>query len=80
MDPAVEWTGSLDIEELDGALEKLEREFPRQARIVELRYFGDLSEEQTAEVLDLSSRTVRREWRFAKAWLSRELGDESEPD
>ena len=52
---------------------------PRQAKVVELRYFGGLSDEEAAEVLNTSARTVRRDWKFAKAWLQRELraGDSS---
>lgn len=73
VDPPVEWAGSVDLEQLDRALKSLEEEFPRQARIVELRYFGDLSAEDTAEVLGVSRRTVTREWRFARAWLTRAL-------
>jgi RNA polymerase sigma factor (TIGR02999 family) len=46
---------------------------PRQAKVVELRYFGGMSEEETAEVLKSSLRTVRRDWQFAKAWLQHEL-------
>ena len=46
---------------------------PRQAKIVELRYFGGLTEEEIVAALDISPRTVRRDWNFAKAWLSREL-------
>jgi len=46
---------------------------PRQAKVVELRYFGGLSEEETAEVLKISVRTVRRDWDFSKSWLMREL-------
>jgi RNA polymerase sigma factor (TIGR02999 family) len=59
---------------LDEALEALSRLAPRQAKVVELRYFGGMSEEETAEVLQTSPRTVRRDWQFAKAWLQRELG------
>jgi RNA polymerase sigma factor (TIGR02999 family) len=58
---------------LDDALEAFTQLAPRQARLVELRYFGGLSEEETAEVLKISLRTVRRDWVFAKAWLAREL-------
>ena len=58
---------------LDEALTALSRLAPRQARIVELRYFGGLSEEEIAAALDISPRTIRRDWDFAKAWLSREL-------
>lgn len=62
-----------DLVALDGALEELERKAPRQARVVELRYFGGLSVEDTARALDVSERTVAREWRFARAWLSKRL-------
>jgi RNA polymerase sigma factor (sigma-70 family) len=48
---------------------------PRQARLVELRYFGGLSLEETATLLDISPTTVKREWRIAKAWLYRRLSD-----
>jgi len=58
---------------LDDALEALARIAPRQAKVVELRYFGGLSVEQTVEVMGISERTVMRDWEFAKAWLSREL-------
>jgi RNA polymerase sigma factor (sigma-70 family) len=46
---------------------------PRQSQIVELRYFGGLSEEEIAEALKISPRTVRRDWSLARAWLYREL-------
>jgi len=46
---------------------------PRQSRVVELRYFGGLSLEETAEVLNVSVGTVRRDWSLAQAWLYREL-------
>jgi len=58
---------------LDDALEAFAEIAPRQAKVVELRYFGGLSEEEIAEVLKTSSRTVRRDWDFAKSWLMREL-------
>jgi RNA polymerase sigma factor (TIGR02999 family) len=58
---------------LDDALEAFSKLAPRQAKVVELRYFGGLSEEETAEVLKISTRTVRRDWDFAKSWLAREL-------
>jgi RNA polymerase sigma factor (TIGR02999 family) len=58
---------------LDEALTAFSRIAPRQAKVVELRYFGGLSEEETAEVLKSSPRTVRRDWQFAKAWLQQEL-------
>ena len=59
---------------LDEALEAFSKLAPRQSKVVELRYFGGLSEEETAEVLRISVRTVRRDWDFAKSWLMRELG------
>ena len=58
---------------LDDALEAFAAMAPRQAKIVELRYFGGLQEEEIAEVLKISPRTVRRDWDFARAWLAREL-------
>ena len=58
---------------LDDALTALAQLDPREARVVELRFFGGLSEEETAEVLGVSSRTVKRDWAMARAWLTREL-------
>ena len=58
---------------LDEALTAFSRLAPRQARVVELRYFGGLTEEEIVAALEISPRTVRRDWDFAKAWLSREL-------
>jgi RNA polymerase sigma factor (TIGR02999 family) len=58
---------------LDEALEAFSKLAPRQAKVVELRYFGGLSEEQTARVLKISTRTVSRDWDFARSWLMREL-------
>ena len=58
---------------LDEALTEFSQLAPRQARVVELRYFGGLTEEEIAAVMKISSRTVRRDWDFAKAWLTREL-------
>lgn len=58
------------------ALERLEAFDPRQARVVELRYFGGLSAEETAEVMGISERTVEREWALAKAWLRTQLAAE----
>lgn len=63
----------LDVLRLEEALSSLEAIDPRQAKIVELRFFGGLSIEETAYVLDISETTVRREWTFAKAWFQREL-------
>jgi RNA polymerase sigma factor (TIGR02999 family) len=58
---------------LDDALEGLARLDPRRARVIELRFFGGLSVEETAEVLGVSPQTVMRDWRLARAWLAREL-------
>jgi RNA polymerase sigma factor (TIGR02999 family) len=58
---------------LDDALEAFSRVAPRQAKVVELRYFGGLGEEEIVQVLGISPRTVRRDWDFARAWLMREL-------
>jgi RNA polymerase sigma factor (TIGR02999 family) len=59
---------------LDDALTAFSQIAPRQSRVVELRYFGGMSEEETANVMETSPRTVRRDWQFAKAWLQHELG------
>src|SRR6266487_2524578 len=64
---------------LDEALERLAVQDPRKSQIVELRYFGGLTVEETAEFLKLSQRTAEREWNMAKAWLYRALSGE-EPD
>lgn len=61
---------------LDEALEELSKLDQRKSRVVELRYFGGLSLEETAEVLQVSLMTVRRDWRAAKAWLYKAMKDE----
>ena len=58
---------------LDAALDELARLSPRQASIVESRYFGGMEVAETAQVMGISEATVVRDWRVAKAWLSREL-------
>jgi RNA polymerase sigma-70 factor, ECF subfamily len=63
-----------DVVALDEALVRLAELDPQQARLVELRFFGGLSIEETAEVLEISPATVKRSWNVAKAWLARELG------
>ncbi len=65
----------IDLLALDEVMQSLEKVDPRQAKIVELRFFGGLSIEETAYVLSVSETTVRREWTFAKAWFQRELGN-----
>ena len=62
-----------DLVALDDALQALAAEYPRQAQVVELRFFGGLSVEETAEVLQVSAITVMRDWQLAKVWLAREL-------
>jgi len=62
-----------DLVALDEALERLSAADPRKARVVELRFFGGLSVQESAEVLNISQVTVRRDWQFAKTWLLREL-------
>jgi len=64
---------SEDILNLDEALERLSKLDARQGRIVELRFFGGLSVEETAEFLNISPKTVKRDWAVAKAWLHGEL-------
>jgi RNA polymerase sigma factor (TIGR02999 family) len=67
-----------DIEEIlsiDGVLDRLEQIAPRQVRIVECRYFAGMTEQETAEALDLAVRTVQREWFKARAWLREALVD-----
>ncbi|TAM84543.1 MAG: sigma-70 family RNA polymerase sigma factor [Acidobacteria bacterium] len=59
--------------ELDEALKRLEALDPRKSQVVEMRYFGGLSIEETAEGLKVSAETVRRDWKMARAWLHREL-------
>ncbi len=72
--PGVE---AVDALWLDRALQKLEALDPQQGRVVELRFFGGLSVEETAEVLDVSPTTVKREWAIAKAWLLQALEREA---
>jgi RNA polymerase sigma factor (TIGR02999 family) len=62
-----------DVLALDEALEKLNKVDPRQARIVEMRFFGGLTVSEVAEVLNVSKRTVEGEWTMVRAWLRREL-------
>jgi RNA polymerase sigma factor (TIGR02999 family) len=64
---------SADLIALDDALQALEKLDPRQARVVELRFFAGLSQEEVAEALNVSVGTVRRDWSLAEAWLFREL-------
>ena len=62
-----------DVLKLDSALDELARLNPRQAAMVESRFFGGLDVSETAQLLDVSEATILRDWRAVKAWLSREL-------
>ena len=64
---------NFDVVALDDALQKLEKIFPQQARIVELRFYAGLTIDETAEVMGISPATISREWTMARAWLKREL-------
>jgi RNA polymerase sigma factor (TIGR02999 family) len=68
---------SAELIALDQALKKLAKWDPRQVRIVELRYFAGLTEEEIAEILNISRRTVTRDWNVAKAWLQKELSGDA---
>jgi len=69
---------STDVLALDKALRELEKIDPRKSQIVELRFFGGLSQEETAEALNVSVATVRHDWSLARAWLARELKKKGE--
>ena len=71
---------AVELLALDHALERLAVLDARKGRVVELRFFGGLSLDETAEVMGISSPTVQREWRTAKAWLHRTLTAESQPE
>ena len=60
---------------LNQAMKRLEKRDPRQCRIVELRFFAGMTTDEVCEILDISERTMRREWTMAKRWLARELGN-----
>ena len=68
----------VDLLELDDALQKLSELDPRQAAIVELRFFGQLTVAEVADVLEVSKRTVEKEWTVIRAWLRRELSEDDE--
>jgi RNA polymerase sigma factor (TIGR02999 family) len=73
LDEALLGTRGVEVLALDEALESLSKTDPRKARVVELRYFGGLSVEETADVLQVAPETVMRDWKMAKTWLFREL-------
>jgi RNA polymerase sigma factor (TIGR02999 family) len=74
--PTLHSDGAASLCALDDALESLARIDPRRAKVIELRFFGGLSVEETGEVLQVSPQTVMRDWRLARAWLARELRGE----
>lgn len=67
----------LDVLALEDALKTMREVDPRQAQVATLRLFSEMGDDQIAELLDVSQRTVERDWKMAKAWLRRELSDES---
>ncbi|MFZ0504885.1 MAG: ECF-type sigma factor, partial [Chthoniobacterales bacterium] len=69
---------TVDLIELDLALKELENQGEDLSRLVELRFFAGMTIEETAEVLGVSPRTVKRDWQFAKAWLKRRLEPQTE--
>jgi RNA polymerase sigma factor (TIGR02999 family) len=75
LDEGMAVTSPLDVDvlALDRALEKLAAVDERKSRVIELRFFGGLTVEETAEVLHMSTDTIKRDWRLAKLWLLREL-------
>ncbi len=70
---------ALDLLDLDRALSSFAESYPRQARVVEMRYFADLEIEEIAEFLEISPATVKRDWQFARVWLKAELGGGGSP-
>ena len=72
--PAVRLDRASELCALDDALHTLLQMDPRRAEVIELRFFGGLSVEEAAEVLNVSPQTVLRDWKIARAWLARELG------
>ena len=67
----------VDVLALDEALTRLTRQYPEQGRLVELRYFGGLTIEETGEAMGISPATVKRQWMVARAWLVRDLKGEA---
>lgn len=65
---------AIELVALDGALENFARTYPRKSEVVELKFFGGLDMKEISKVLDVSEKTVLRDWNFAKLWLCRELG------
>ena len=68
----------VDLVALDTVLERFTQTYPRQSQVVELRFFGDMETRDIAEVLQVSEKTILRDWQFARLWLHRELVQEKE--
>ena len=69
----------VDLVQLDGALDTLAQSYPRQSEVVELRFFGGLEAREIAEVLQVSEKTILRDWNFAKLFLLREMNEQNRP-
>jgi RNA polymerase sigma factor (TIGR02999 family) len=69
--------GATDLVELDEALRSFARSYPRESTVVELKFFGGMEAKEIAEVLNVSAKTISRDWTFAKAWLARELAQQN---
>lgn len=73
-------SSNLDIIDLDDALQRLAELNPRQAQVVELRFFAGMTVDEAADVLEVSTGTIAGDWRFAKAWLASTLGGDDHDD
>jgi len=71
------WERAPDLVALDDALKNFAATYPREGEVVELKFFGGLGASEIAEVLNVSAKTVLRDWKFAKLWLARELAEEN---
>lgn len=78
--PVLSFTQSEELLALDAALNKLAQTDKRKSEVVELRHFGGFSDEEIAELLGVSVRTVARDWRMACSWLKRELSSQPDPE
>ena len=67
----------VDLVELDDALQHFAKDYPRKSEVVELKFFGGLDAKEIAEVLQVSEKTILRDWNFAKLWLCRALGQDA---
>ncbi|HQU86382.1 MAG TPA: ECF-type sigma factor, partial [Pyrinomonadaceae bacterium] len=78
LDEAISFSqnNAVDFVDLDEALVELEKFAPRQAKVVEMRFFGGLTIEEVAKTMNLDERTIKRDWRSAKAWLFERLKNE----